>query len=535
MPRNVLTVLLAVLTLAVEHSARAQTLEARRVAGGFVLPVWTGAPAGDLHRVFVIEQEGRVRIVRDGVVLATPFLDLVPEVNSATREQGLLSLAFHPRFASNGKYYACFTDLNSSIVVREYVAGPNPLDDDVSSTSGARDVVGPIRKPTPGHNGGCLQFGPDGMLYLSTGDGGGGYDVGPGHDPAIGNAQSLQSLFGKILRVDVDAGPPYDPGDNPWSSDTDGVDDLIWSIGLRNPWRFAFDAANGDLYVGDVGQNTWEELDWLPHALGFGANFGWRCQEGLHCTGFAGCTCNVPPGTNPALVDPVIEYEHVNGKCAVMGGVVYRGTAIPWLSGAYFYAEYCTHRIFTCAIASGVVTNHVDRTAELDPFGADTIGFVTSFGVDGSGEVLLCDYVDGEIYRVGEACPASSTYCVGAPNSVGPGARIAATGSSYVSRDDFGLAVAGLPPSTFGFFVTGTGRTQLPLGDGFLCIASNHVRLGIAQASSTGVATRAIHASTFPGALDPGEVWSFQFHYRNVAAGGAGSNLSDAIEVPFCR
>src|SRR5262245_57289646 len=225
--------------------AAAQTLQTRLIAGGLDHPIYVGAPEGDLSRLFVIEQLGRIRIIRDGVLLPTPFLDIDPLVNSVGREQGLLGLAVHPNFRTNGKYYVTFTLNSAAILVRQYIVSATPgFDVDVSDTTNFTDIVGPLTKLQNTHNSGCLQFGTDGMLYQSVGDGGGAYDQGPGHDPVIGNGQSLTTPFGKILRIDVDAGPPYDPGDNPWSSDTDGNHDLIWCWGLRNPWRFSFDPEN---------------------------------------------------------------------------------------------------------------------------------------------------------------------------------------------------------------------------------------------------------------------------------------------------
>jgi glucose/arabinose dehydrogenase len=527
------TRLLFVLLLA-SAPVSAQTLKSRLLSGGVLHPVWVGAPAGDLARLFVVEQDGRIRVVRDGVLLPAPFLDIDAEVTSVGREQGLLSLAFHPQYATNGKYYVCFTDNTNAVEVREYVVAAVPgLHVDVSDTTNWRTVVGPIPKAARTHNGGCLAFGPDGMLVASLGDGGGGNDTGPGHDPIVGNAQSLGSLFGKLLRIDVDAGPPWDPGDNPWSDDLDGVDDLIWARGLRNPWRFSFDAANGDLYVGDVGQNAWEEVTWLPFAAGFGANFGWRCQEGLTCTSNGGCVCNVPPGANPALVDPVIVYPHATGLCSITGGGVYRGSWIPGLEGTYFYADYCTHEIWSTRVVGGVAAPSVNRTAELDPPGPDAVRFVSHFGTDARGEIVFCDYLDGEIYRLEAVCVPPTIHCVGAPNPVGPGARMGWTGTNELARNDLGLVCTGLPASTLGFFLHGRGRTQLPLGDGFLCIADDHWRVGMAQASA-GTASRAFDALAFPARVDPGETWSFQFYYRSIAAGGTGFNLSDALEVLFC-
>jgi glucose/arabinose dehydrogenase len=516
--------------------AGAQQLKLRNLATGLYRPNWVGAPDGDTHRVFVIEQPGRIRIVRDGVLLPAPFLDVDAFSTDNGREQGLLGLAFHPNYRTNGKYYVCFTDNTNAIVVRQYIASATPgFDVDISDTTNFIDVLGPVAKVDNAHNSGCLQFGPDGMLYVSIGDGGGQFDSGPGHVPVIGNAQSNTVVFGKILRIDVDAGPPWDPGDNPWSSDTDTGHDLVWAIGLRNPWRFSFDVANGDLYVGDVGQAGYEEVDWVPHAQGFGVNFGWKCEEGEHCHANGGCVCNLPAGTNPAITNPLHVYDHGLARCAIIGGVVYRGDWIPDLDGTYFFGDMCTRRIYTLR-KSPVSTSYtlLERTAEFDPPGPDTLGAISSFGTDGNGEVLLADYANGRIYRVEAQCVAPSNYCASAPNSRGAGATISYTGGNYLSENDLTLVCSGLPPGAGGYFVFGQGRQQVPAGNGFACVRTSHLRYGATRAGNTGVATKAFDASLFPGRITPGTTWTFQFFYFDPAGGGTGYNWSDGLTVPFC-
>jgi len=531
-PRSTLGLSLALL-LAVPSAA--QTLQTRFITGGLVHPVCIAAPEGDLARVFVVEQDGRIRIVRDGVLLPTPFLDIDAEVNSVGREQGLLGLAFHPNFRTNGKYYVTFTQNSAAIVVRQYVVSANPgFHVDVSDTTNFVDVHGPLAKPQNTHNAGCLQFGPDGMLYISVGDGGGAFDNGPGHDPLVGNGQSLATAFGKLLRLDVDAGPPYDPGDNPYSSDTDAGYDLIWCSGLRNPWRFSFDPANGDLYIGDVGQAAREEVNWSSFARSKGANFGWRCQEGLVCLGLTGCICNLPAGTNPDVRNPVLDYPHANGRCAIVGGIVYRGDWMPELQGSYFYADNCTGRIWTTRVEGGIASPSVERTAELDPPGSQAISYASCFGTDGIGEPYTVDYLDGELYRIERVCPPRTNFCLTSPNSVGPGARMLSLGSSSLSAADLTLQCRGLPPGAEGYFFQGREPLQLPSFGGFLCVGREVVRLGWVRADGQGFARRPLPFANLLDMPQPGETRHYQFVYRDPGFGGALFNLSDGLSVPFC-
>ena len=331
-------------------------------------------------RLFVVEQTGAVRIVKDGSTLPTPFVDLSRSVSNGG-EQGLLGLAFHPSYATNGKLYLSYTDLNGASVIREYrISGSNP--DRVDGSSG-RTLLR-VKQPYANHNGGHIAFGPDGYLYIGFGDGGSAGDPG-------NRAQSRSTLLGKLLRIDVNrrAGTlPYGiPSTNPYVGRS-GFDQ-IWASGLRNPWGFSFDRATGDLWIGDVGQSAWEEVDRAlavrGRNAGRGLNFGWRVMEGAHCyRPSTGCD-----RTGKTL--PLTEYGHSSGRCSITGGSVYRGKAYPDLVGAYFFGDYCSGEIW-----------YVDRGAArgVAPRRAlDTNASITSFGEDQAGELYLTDAA-GTLYRV---------------------------------------------------------------------------------------------------------------------------------------
>ncbi len=343
------------------------------VATGLSSPLYLTAPAGD-PRLFVVEKTGAIRIVKDGALLPTPFLDLSGAVSNGG-EQGLLSMAFHPDYATNGFFYVDYTDLDGNTqVVRYGVQAGNP---DAADPASAKTIL-TVEQPFANHNGGLLLFGPDGKLYIGLGDG------GSGGDP-LGNGQSLGTLLGKILRIDVDAGDPYAvPADNPFVGHA-GARGEIWAYGLRNPWRFAFDAESDRLYIADVGQGAWEEVDVVPAGDG-GRNFGWNIMEGAHCYNASSCD-------QTSLTLPVLEYSHADG-CSITGGFVYRGSLAPAVRGQYFYSDYCSGflRSFT-----------FDGTAATDTTTWDVgdIGNVQSFGEDAAGELYILS-TNGTVYRVGE-------------------------------------------------------------------------------------------------------------------------------------
>ncbi|MBZ5637369.1 MAG: PQQ-dependent sugar dehydrogenase [Acidobacteriia bacterium] len=368
-------------------------------ASGFNLPLLVTAPPGDVDRVFVVEQTGRIRIVSGGLVLPTPFLDVsgitLSPGNGGGNEQGLLGLAFDPAYSTNGRFFIYHTDsTGANNVVEAYTrsaANPNVAD------PATRQVVISFAHPgAANHNGGMIAFSPaDGDLYIGTGDGGGGCDP-------TGNAQNGGSNLGKLLRIDVRTLPYSTPSNNPFVG-PDGVNDEIWARGLRNPWRWSFDRLNSDLYIGDVGEATWEEIDWRPASSAGGENYGWDIYEGTSCPN-ASCgsqgSCSIA-----GYVGPVTWYDHAStGGCAITGGYVYRGCRMPGLAGTYFFADYCAGFIESMTMVGGVATNIRDRTADLAPGGGVAIDLVTSFGEDGRGEIFVVDR-DGEIFKIVPALP----------------------------------------------------------------------------------------------------------------------------------
>lgn len=314
-------------------------------------------------RLFVLEKPGRIRIIENDQLIETPFLDISDRVGSGGNEQGLLGLAFHPQYAQNGRFFVNYTDKNGDTVLARFQVSSDP---NVADPNSEVKILG-VDQPFANHNGGGLVFGPDGYLYAGLGDG------GSQGDP-FGNAQNTGVLLGKILRLDVDSAEPYAvPADNPFGNE-------VWAYGLRNPWRFSFDKSTNDLYIADVGQNTWEEIDFLPAGSPGGTNFGWNFREGAH---------DYKGGGPAGMVEPVAEYSHSEGGCSVTGGYVYRGSLPEW-HGIYLYADYCKGLIW------GLIQS--DGGWQSQPlFDLDVT--ITSFGQDSSGELyILSD--SGSIFRL---------------------------------------------------------------------------------------------------------------------------------------
>ncbi len=352
-------------------------------ASGLSKPVFVTSARDGTGRLFIVEQSGRIKVFKSGSVRATPFLDIRASVSKGS-EQGLLGLAFHPNYRTNRKLYVHFTNGDGDSIIREYRASatnPNVVD-----TSSKRKIL-EVGQPYANHNGGMLAFGPDGYLYIGLGDG------GSAGDPD-NRAQRLDTRLGKILRIDVNgtaSGRAYRiPSSNPYAGSTPGLDE-IWQSGLRNPWRFSFDRATGDLWIGDVGQNEWEEVDRAKRTAtgaGPGTNWGWRVLEGTHCySPSSGCD---PTGKTP----PILEYAHGTGRCSVTGGYVYRGSSIPALVGGYVFADFCSGEIFVVA---------ANATAPATPTRLlDTSLLVSSFGENASGELFVVDH-GGRMYRIVKA------------------------------------------------------------------------------------------------------------------------------------
>ncbi len=370
-------------------------------------------------RLFLTLQRGRIVVFENGAVRPTPFLDVTPLV-SCCGERGLLGLAFHPRYEENGLFFVNYTNTAGNTVVARYRASsadPNVAD----AASGVTLLL--IPQPFANHNGGNLAFGPDGYLYIGMGDG------GSANDPMCAG-QRDDTLLGKMLRIDVDVNggtaPFYGiPPDNPFAA-PGGARDEIWAKGLRNPWRYSFDRATGDLFIADVGQGQREEIDFQPAGSAGGQNYGWKMMEGTLCTGAAsGCPTGVPACSAPGLTLPILEYSHASGDCSVTGGYVYRGRMNPRFTGTYFYGDYCTGRIW------GATRTGTAWTTRLF---AQRASNLTTFGEDAAGELYLATEA-GVLARVVDSNPMAPTVTLVEPRS-GPargGDVVILTGSGFAT------------------------------------------------------------------------------------------------------
>ncbi|MGH2353761.1 MAG: PQQ-dependent sugar dehydrogenase, partial [Chloroflexota bacterium] len=359
---------------------------------GFDSPLFLTHAGDGSGRLFVVERGGTIRVVVGGQVQPEPFLDISSLVNAGGFEQGLLGLAFHPNYEANGIFYVYYTanassnSVGDNTLARYRVSSSDPNQADPGSAA----VLFALQDDFNNHNGGMVAFGPDGYLYVGTGDG------GSAGDPD-NNAQNLGSLLGKILRLDLsddddgvdNDGAPYAiPASNPFVGQG-GARPEIWALGLRNPWRFGFDRQTGDLWIGDVGQGGWEEINRQPAGSPGGENYEWRCKEGSHPYD-SGTTCSQGSPTAP-----VHDYDHSGGSCSVTGGYVYRGPSAPSLHGAYLFGDYCSGRVWSLRQGAG------GTWTETQLF--DTPYSISSFGEDATGEVYAVDIVGGRIYRFADA------------------------------------------------------------------------------------------------------------------------------------
>jgi glucose/arabinose dehydrogenase len=336
--------------------------EWQTIASGLNRPVDI-QPANDgSGRLFIIEKTGYISVYENGQLLDTPFLDITDRVNDSGNEMGLLGLAFHPDYEQNGFFYVNYTGDGRATRISRFQASGNISD------SNSENVLLIVEQPYQNHKGGTLAFGPDGYLYAGLGDGG---SAGDPHK----NGQNIDTLLGKILRLDVDNGDPYSiPSDNPFGNE-------VWAYGLRNPWRISFDRLTGDLWIGDVGQNTWEEIDYLPAGSEGGANFGWSVMEGNHA---------YDGEPQSGIYTPVVEYSHAEGGCSVTGGYVYRGAAMPEWNGIYLYGDYCSGKVWALISSNGQWQSQVMFETGVT---------ITSFGQDESGEIYLASD-NGSVYHL---------------------------------------------------------------------------------------------------------------------------------------
>lgn len=392
-----------------------------RLVTGLVRPLFAAQPPGDPSRILIVEQAGRIRLLKNGILQSTAFLDIATQVRSAGNEQGMLGLAFHPNYQTNGFFFVYYTDTSAthgrSVIERFWVDPADPdradrgdlLDPPVST----RRITLRFDQPNSNHNGGWIAFGPDGFLYVASGDGGGSGDPG-------NYGQNRNSLLGKMLRIDIndDDFPADDfanyaiPPTNPFVG-VPARREEIWAFGLRNPWRNSFDRKTGELWMADVGQNAWEEINLQPAASPGGENYGWKIKEGTGCYNTSSCT--------GPYVDPVFEYTQLasappdrpslmRGR-SITGGYVYRGTRIPDLRGTYLFADYVNAAQGTInavnsfyRTGSGLIINFTDRSTTLGRFNSASIGGIPSFSEDLDGEILICTF-GGALYRVIPAAP----------------------------------------------------------------------------------------------------------------------------------
>jgi len=431
-------------------TAGAQTLATQQVASGVSGALLITSPPGDLDRLFIVEQNsGLIKILRNGQVLPTPFLNVRARL-AVGGERGLLGLAFHPDYDSNGFFFINYTNPSGHTVVARYEVTADPDVADFNS----EQVVITINQPFSNHNGGNLQFSPvDGYLYMGMGDGGSGNDPG-------NRAQNGQELLGKMLRLNVDDLPYTIPADNPFVNDPN-VRDEIWALGVRNPWRWSFDRDTGDMLMGDVGQNVIEEVNFEPAGAG-GRNYGWRCMEGLRCTGLSGCTCNAPE-----LTLPIHTYDHGGGRCSITGGYIYRGSSIPLLSGTYFFADYCSRNIYSLEYDGQSVFNFQERTSEL---GGGAISSISSFGEDASGEMYIVS-LGGSVHKIVTKMKLTATELVAGQNVTLQATGATPNGNVY-----------------FAYSLVGTGETRIPPLN-VTAALRNPTLIARVRANGSGVAT----------------------------------------------
>jgi glucose/arabinose dehydrogenase len=351
-----------------------------QVVAGLNQPVGVTNAGDGSNKLFIIEKGGFIRVVENGQLLSEPFLDISTLITPDPQtEQGLLGLAFHPDYKTNGTFFIYYTETikkdngAANTVVARYQVSSDPNKADPTSAK----IILTIEQPFWNHNGGHIAFGPDGYLYVGTGDG------GDGGDPQE-NAENLTSLLGKLLRLDINADTYAVPETNPWKVES-GAATEIWAYGLRNPWMFSFDRKTGDLYMGDVGQDLYEEINFRLASSKGGENYGWNQMEGLHCyQDTSDCDPN-------EYVLPVLEYLHGEDGVSVTGGFVYRGTQVSDLEGAYIFADFASGKIWTARDNEGVWTKEL---LEQTLFG------VSSFGEDETGELYLTDFSNGALYQL---------------------------------------------------------------------------------------------------------------------------------------
>ena len=386
--------------------AEEKNLSSVLIADGYKKPVFITSYPNNAKLLYIVEQAGLIKLINDGKKLSRPFFDINKRVVNPNRpgdERGLLGFAFHPNHTNNGKFYINYMDNDGNTIISEF-----STNSELRANHKSERIILKLKQPYGNHNGGDIQFGPDGYLYISIGDG------GKAGDP-LNAGQDLSSLFGKIIRIDIEQKPYSIPKSNPFFGQK-GKREEIWAWGLRNVWRFSFDKQTGDKYLADVGQNKWEEVNFEPASSKGGLNYGWRIMEANHC---------YDPKENcptEGLIKPIIEYPNdanhpafafriieelsfsetdVEG-CSVTGGYVYRGQKIKSMQGQYIFGDYCSGNIWTLRVVNGKAINFKNRTEEINIGGGEFTTYISSFGQDSDGEIYIIDY-NGGIYKLIES------------------------------------------------------------------------------------------------------------------------------------
>ncbi len=507
---------------ALSSSASAQRLEPVLVATAGGRPTSIAFAPGVTDQFYVTAKTGRIWVMRNGTYLSTPFMDLRPLINDAG-EGGLLGMVFDPDFQANGFLYLSYnvgTGQGDSVIAR-YSTLNGSLD--VGDPASAQILFGPLTQSTDRHKGGDLEFGPDGMLYFSLGDG-----------VQADEAQNLGSALGKIHRIDPDLPFPHAPADNPFMG-VAGALPTVWAYGFRNPWRFDIDPVTGDLYVGDVGESTSEEITRLDSsANGGGANGGWPCKEGSGCGFGTSCDCN-----DPTLIDPITELAHSapDNACSITGGVIYRGSAIPSLAGQYLFTDFCSGSYYRVEDPGGPAPSRVDVSGDVLEAGM-AIRYIVDFARDASGEVYFCAHYGAKIYKF---VPRSGFdgYCASAPNSSGSPATLAASGSASIADANLTLSVTQLPTDALGFFLISQARADVPGfggSQGVLCLGQPIARWSsiVLQSGTAGQVSLTSDLTNLPQTVvpTPGATWNFQYWTRDANPAST-SNTSNGMAVTF--